>query len=360
MPLLLFAVCMLGKALCFPRNSHRAGLGFPPSPAPDEEMAFLWVYWAILCLCIVFLCQCDVSHRSEHETKLYDASSGQNLTIALSKAHIAKGSSDLLPGITIHGAIVLSDMALGRARNLSSMSSEQLQTLRKVSARIANYKLLQSLLPFTLTRWSGVIATQCPAFAGGQRTERGLIFAHYRIWREFLHFDAELLLRFNESQSTQPSNTSMSSKDHVYAIHPDGTRVKHGTVMRPQDVLVIFEDDAISAISDTNSTLLHELSRMQDIDILYLGWCEGRAARPVPLCAHAYAITRHAAEKLIHYLEPCGRAVDEQFVILAKNGWLRYRRAGSYPLRKDYDLTGDKTQGIFRQNKLALGSINGH
>jgi hypothetical protein len=140
--------------------------------------------------------------------------------------------------------------------------------------------------------------------------------------------------------------------------------VKHGTLYKPDDIIVIFEDDAMNSIKDLNSTIIEELSQMKGIDILFLGWCEGRAAAPVPLCAHAYALTRSGAEKLIDKIEPCGRAVDEQFVIIAKNNWIKYRRAFPHSYknnqRPDFNSYGDKTFGIFRQNKYLMGSINGH
>ena len=90
--------------------------------------------------------------------------------------------------------------------------------------------------------------------------------------------------------------------------------------------------------------------------------CVGRAAKPVPLCAHAYALTIEGARKAIKYIEPCGRALDEQFVIFAKNNWLTYREAfqSSYKnkFNSNYPQGGDGTHGIFHQKKM--GSFNGH
>jgi len=98
-------------------------------------------------------------------------------------------------------------------------------------------------------------------------------------------------------------------------------------------------------------------------DILFLGWCDGRLARPVPLCSHAYAVTRRGARKLTQFLEPCGKAIDEQFVIMAKNNFISYRRAFGHSykvLNEKYRNTwGEKTYGIFHQNKQ-LGSLLGH
>lgn len=70
--------------------------------------------------------------------------------------------------------------------------------------------------------------------------------------------------------------------------------------MFESDILVVLEDDVDVAIqyNDLNSTLAEELGSI-GVDLLFLGWCEGRLARPVPLCAHAYAVTRRGARKLI-------------------------------------------------------------
>ena len=63
---------------------------------------------------------------------------------------------------------------------------------------------------------------------------------------------------------------------------------------------MVLEDDADVAIhyKDLNQTLAEELGSI-GVDLLFLGWCEGRLARPVPLCTHAYAVTRKGARKLI-------------------------------------------------------------
>lgn len=348
------------------------------APVRRRMRAWSWVI-AVLCM----LCMLDIplcfSSDDNNETgaaaakeeaeespgiatsfvEMFDEATGQNLTVGISKPFIARGASHLIPGKSVHGAIILSDMVVGKIpRNLSTLPTEKLDMIRKVSVRIDNYRELQASLPFELTRWSGGVAGPCPHFPNGHKTERGLTFAHLRIWRDFLYFDPEVLARVDEN-STEPAVSS----DKVFVAYPNGTLVKNGTPMLPDDVLVVFEDDAFSCVNDTATTLIEELSQMKGVDILYLGWCEGRTARPVPLCSHAYAITRSGAKVLAKYLEPCGRAVDEQFVILVKNNWLRYRRAFQHSyraLRPDYNPWGDKTFGIFRQKKSTLGSINGH
>ena len=74
----------------------------------------------------------------------------------------------------------------------------------------------------------------------------------------------------------------------------------------------------------------------------------------VPLCAHAYAITRRAARKLVRLVEPCGAALDEQLVVFGKNGWVTYattKEVSATRLRLIY-------KGLFYQKEL--GSFNLH
>ncbi|RYH27264.1 hypothetical protein EON65_13625 [archaeon] len=180
------------------------------------------------------------------------------------------------------------------------------------------------------------------------------------IWRDFVSFDKDTLYRFYQSGNS----TATYSSDGSHAIFPNGTMMRYGTVYSEQDRLVILEDDALNTITDLNSTIIEELANMKNIDILYLGWCEGRAAKPYPLCSHAYAITRASARHLVKYFEPCGRALDEMLVMFMKNGWISHRRVNRYSYHKnvkeEYKSLRDKTEGIFRQHKVTMGSINGH
>ncbi len=126
-----------------------------------------------------------------------------------------------------------------------------------------------------------------------------------------------------------------------------------------KDILVIFEDDAEISVEVISPVLAAELSHMRT-DLLYLGWCEGRLAKPVPLCTHAYAVTRVGATKLINLLEPCGAALDEQFVVMAKNNWISYRITDGSGAHHRVRLNGtmSKDKGLFYQKRL--GSLNGH
>lgn len=53
---------------------------------------------------------------------------------------------------------------------------------------------------------------------------------------------------------------------------------------------VIFEDDADIALKDHRVILRSELIGMKT-DLMYLGWCESKMARPAFLRTHAHAVT---------------------------------------------------------------------
>jgi hypothetical protein len=259
-----------------------------------------------------------------------------------------------------------------------------------------------------------VVTAPCPQWPSGHATERGLLWAHYRIWKDFVYFDwlldkhydaykrrttapssfskgksnssnvatrnstmSTILTGVNVSSQSISSNTmpvipgsgmtwsptQLISEDGIYSIDlQSGNRYKQGQLISDNDIMAVFEDDAMAVTTDVNTTIIQELSNI-GTDILHLGWCDGFWVRPVPLCAHAYALTRSGAEKVIKYLEPCGRALDEQLTMIIRNGWLTYRRAlpSSYKnLQSGVRIHGDKTHGIFRQCKDACGSVNGH
>lgn len=167
-----------------------------------------------------------------------------------------RGSFSLPSGAAVHGAIILSDR-LPSTTPAAPLSAEYNRTAHSLAARSHNYLTLQAQLPFELVKWSAVFTTACPHYPTGHRTERGLIWAHYRIWREFAHFDETLL-----SLYVNGSSARVESADGVYALDVEGRRWKHGQVLRQDDVIVIFEDDAVSVIDALNTTMIEELSDM--------------------------------------------------------------------------------------------------
>jgi len=177
-------------------------------------------------------------------------------------------------------------------------------------------------------------------------SERGLALAHYNIWLDFIYFDLAIISGNSTVDYNKVGDNEFENRN--------GMLYKNGKQFLDNDIIIILEDDADIAVADINKVLLDEFQDM-NTDILYLGWCEGRNARPVPLCLHAYALTRSGTRKLVNYYEPCGKAIDEQFVIMAKNKWISYRKVNP----SNYRLSrNEKTFGIFHQKNL--GSLNGH
>ena len=293
------------------------------------------------------------SHHEIHENKT------ENHHKKLHKNIMKQGVIGLIPKFSIHGAIIMSD----RGENMVAVTEADLKKQQLVSARIHNVNNLLGELPFPLTEWAAVFTSACPLYPDGHKTERGLVWAHFRIMREFSYFDPVLLSKLYDAEGNKRIiNETLTSRDGVYTIYTNGSLYKNDLPYLDDDIIAIFEDDAESAIQNLNVTIIEEFSSM-NTDLLFTGWCEGRTARPVPLCTHAYAITRRGARKLVKFLEPCGLALDEQFVILAKNNFISWRRAYGHSYKelneKYKGLYGEKTYGMFHQNR-ALGSINGH
>jgi hypothetical protein len=287
------------------------------------------------------------------------------------------GTIDFIFNRTIFGAIIMSDygeevqdiaeiaVVENNSTSLdgSTHKSNTTITASKLSAiRSKNALKMIGQLPFPVTHWPPVFTKACPFTKHQHRTERGLVYAHYQIWLEFVFFDHDVLqsLARKEVKGLYHS-TAWSSRSGTFMAAENGSLYKNGLPFFEDDIIVIFEDDADIAVTNIVDAMRNELSNMTT-DLLYLGWCEGRLAKPVPLCTQAYAMTRRGARIAIRNFEPCGLALDEQFVIWAKNKLVTWRRAfdSNYvnKFNSDYPQSRDTTKGIFHQKRM--GSFNGH
>jgi hypothetical protein len=293
------------------------------------------------------------------------------------------GTDKFIFNRTVFGAIIMSDYGEGNRdiagnevaekkskennftdnfTSLNGSSNTSMSAVKLSAIRSKNALKMIGQLPFPVTHWPPVFTKACPFTKHQHRTERGLVYAHYQIWLEFVFFDHDVLQNLARKQfKGLYKSTAWSSRSGAFMAAENGSLYKNGLPFYEDDMIVIFEDDADIAVSNVVGAMRDELSNMTT-DLLYLGWCEGRLAKPVPLCTQAYAMTRRGARKAIEYFEPCGLALDEQFVIWAKNNMITWRRAfdANYINRfnDDYPQARDTTKGIFHQK--SMGSFNGH
>lgn len=88
-------------------------------------------------------------------------------------------------------------------------------------------------------------------------------------------------------------------------------------------VAIIFEGDAVCAVTNCRELLLEQISIMKpDTDFLFLGWCWHYSSSTPPFCAHAYVVTIAGARFLNDNVDACGRAIDVQIKELGENSTL--------------------------------------
>lgn len=230
---------------------------------------------------------------------------------------------------TVYGGIILTDPTIAEVlgRDFHRVPQGVNGTQQdNAYMRHENAKRLMEELPFSIETWYSIYAPPCPR-RKNKGNDRGVSMSHYQIWAEFVHFGRNL-----------PSTSE-------------------------QDIVVVFEDDAVIAVKDVKSSLLYELSQMST-DMLFLGWCYGRRHGLMPMCGHAYALTRLGAKKMLDNYDIChGQAMDAQWHHIAKYAGLTWRKAHPESYRHTKVGFEDNpdyfTRGIFVQ-KNGLVSFNHH
>jgi hypothetical protein len=307
------------------------------------------------------------------------------------------GTRELVPNITIYGSIIMTDYLkeLSSIVEAAGLKNETVSPKVAIAAlrgkRVREGALRE--IPFPVVEWPPLRVSQCPQDDREKHgsSERGLSWAHYQILLEFIYFDYDVMKEWEKPGGMQndtiyESNPFSSISSVFTAVAPKsgettklvaGSGVaeerlkevqswppglyKNGIPFKDDDIMVMLEDDVVVAIKDVQGTLKEEFQDMQGTDLLYLGWCEGRLARPIPLCSHAYAVTRRGARKIVKHFEPCGLAYDWQFVTMIRNKWLTYRQAHKFSYENNYkpNFGNAFTRGIIQQMTDA-GSFNGH
>jgi hypothetical protein len=193
--------------------------------------------------------------------------------------------------------------------------------------RISNAKKMTKDLPFPVEFWYSIFTQSCPE-RKTKGNDRGVAMAHQQIWADFEY---------------------------------RGRKGIDKHVAKDDDVIIVFEDDAVIVPKDIRKSLEGELSRMKT-DLLFLGWCYGR--RHMPMCTHAYALSRAGARKILAEWDPCSTfSIDGQWHQMVRNGLFTWDKARpeSYADAKPglEDNPNYFTRGVFIQ-KGGLVSFNHH
>ena len=196
-------------------------------------------------------------------------------------------------------------------------------------ARIDHAKQMTTDLPFNVEFWWSVYAQSCPHMSN-KGNDRGVSLAHYQIWSDF----------------------------ELQGRHKNG---RDRAVASDRDVLIVFEDDAVIAVKNVNASLELEISSMS-ADLKFLGWCYGR--RGMPMCTHAYALTRAGVRKMLAHWDSCSQSsIDGQWKSISGDGHLTWEKASAESYRDLREGFSDNpnyfTRGIFIQRN-GFVSFNHH
>jgi hypothetical protein len=195
--------------------------------------------------------------------------------------------------------------------------------------RIEHAKQTVKTFPFPVDMWWSVYAPECPG-RKSKGNDRGVAMAHYQIWADWYF---------------------------------QGRRGADKATATDADVLIVFEDDATPAVKDLIHSLQRELNpTTMKSDLNFLGWCYGR--RGMPMCTHAYALTRAGVGKIIPEWDSCSSySIDGQWKNMVTNNVFTWQKAdpSSYAdLREGFvDNPHYFTRGIFIQ-KGGMVSFNHH
>lgn len=203
--------------------------------------------------------------------------------------------------------------------------------LDNANARLAHGKNFIAELPIPVESWWSVFAQSCP-WRTTKGNDRGVTMAHVQIWQDWIF---------------------------------QGRRGVDRSVARDDDVMIVFEDDAVVAVRDIKAVLLQELSGMAT-DLHFLGWCYG-GGRKMPMCTHAYAVSRRGARKMLEEWDSCSTSsIDGQWKIMAQQGLFTWSKANLEQLKAQgqikpgfEDSPGFFTRGVFVQ-KNGFVSFNHH
>lgn len=235
---------------------------------------------------------------------------------------------------TVYGAMIFTDPATANllGRDFYRVPQGVNGTaLDNANARLAHGKKFIAEFPIPVESVWSVFAQSCP-WRTTKGNDRGVAMAHFLIWHDWVF---------------------------------QGRRGVDKTIANDDDIMIVFEDDAVVAVTDVKAVLLQELSGMTT-DLHFLGWCYG-GGRRMPMCTHAYAVSRRGAKKMVEEWDTCSTSsIDGQWKAMAQHGLFTWSKANLELLKAQgriapgfEDSPGFFTRGVFVQ-KNGFVSFNHH
>lgn len=136
-----------------------------------------------------------------------------------------------------------------------------------------------------------------------------------------------------QQQDSSRVGTSINADPRCKFAVPASSKAGSAKSVHDSDLLVVFEDDvdvgSNTSITELGPALIRELDQIDPLktDLHFLGWCYGKGLRAMPMCAHAYVLTRKMVQLLVEEWEPCGLAVDGQWQMLFKERLFKWSKA---------------------------------
>ena len=225
---------------------------------------------------------------------------------------------------TIWAAMIVSDL-----KNTPLLSKKENVKVKSIDLRRKQAEETTKSLPFPVEIWPSIHVPGCPE-AKPRMIPRSSDMSHYQIWH---HWEYEGRFGFDK------------------AIASD------------TDLLVVFEGDAVVTVTNITRSLEQELAPKNiRSDLMLLGLCyENTNQTIMPICLHAYAITRKGVKKLLRAWDICTLlSVDNEMKQIASQGVITWQQARptSYTDRlEEFRNESSVQKGLFVQKK-GLGALN--
>lgn len=272
----------------------------------------------------------------------------------------ALGTNNFIQNRTVFGAMISSEKTV---KHMGHLKQQHLPNHEKeqISADINSTGLHSIIhqLPFPVVPWPVVLTKLCPSHRYRESENHlhklfgGIAYAHFQVWLDFIYFDHDVLqaVTRNEVKGLYVS-TKWSSFGGTYMASSNGTLYRNNLPFYEDDIIVIFEDDALLSASNSNETLKAELSSMTT-DLLVLGWRPGDTSRNPIVSSFAYAMTRRGAAAAVKYFDPCRISLDEQITSMVRQNWLSHRSLLPGSLTHCYSSSTVASCGIFVESHVS-------